>query len=68
MAAGSGTAEASGAACAGLVPQVTYGVSWAASSVTSWSKVASASVGRDRQYSRAASHSAPRGAWGLPAR
>ena len=47
--AGSGTDDASGSAWPGLVPQVTYGVRVAASRTTSWSKVASSSVGRERQ-------------------
>src|ERR1700685_4712937 len=65
MSAGSGTDDARGRAWPGLVPQVTYGVSWVASSVTSWSNVASGSVGSERQYSSAASHSWPWGACGL---
>ena len=60
--AGSGTAPSSGTPCPGLVPHVTNGVIRSASRVTSVSKVAPSSVTRPRQYSRAASHSAPFGA------
>ena len=47
--AGSGTAELSGAAWPGLVPQVTNGVSAEPSIVTSRSNAAPASVGSVRQ-------------------
>ena len=65
---GAGTDAPSGSAWPGLVPQVTYGLSVVASMVTSRSKTAPSSVGRLRQYSTAASQSAPCGACGRPLR
>ena len=52
--------------CAGFVPQLTYGCSVAASSVTSVSKTAPSSVGSERHSSSAASQSASFGACGRP--
>jgi hypothetical protein len=66
--AGSGTTAPIGSACSGLVPQVTIGSSAAASRLTSRSKRAPSSVGSERQYASAASHRAPCGANGRPAR
>src|SRR5262249_60696493 len=59
IAAGSGTADPSGPACAGLGPQVTNGVRTAASSVTSRSKTASGSVGSDGPHATAGAQAAP---------
>ena len=64
--AGDGTFAPSGTPWPGFVPQVTNGVTSAASITISLSKVASASVVRVLQYASAASQSAPFGASGLP--
>ena len=56
------TLPPSGTPCPGFVPQVTNGVIVDASSTISSSNSASSSVTRLRQYSTAASHSAPFGA------
>ena len=65
---GSGTRPLIGSASSGLLPQVTIGSSSDASSATSRSNAAPSSV-RSACHSRMArSQSAPRGAWGRPAR
>ena len=66
--AGSGTRPDSGTPWPGLVPQVTNGVSVAASSTTSRSNVASGSDRSVRQWASAASQSASCGACGRPLR
>ena len=63
---GSGTASSIVTDWAGFVPHETCGRRRVASIVTSASKVAPASVGSERQSSRARSQSAPDGACGLP--
>jgi hypothetical protein len=66
--AGSGTVASIGSPCAGLVPQVTNGRISSPSTTTSVSKVASSSERNVRQWATSASHSAPVGACGRPAR
>jgi hypothetical protein len=67
-AAGSGTHPSTGTTISGDVPQVTCGASVAASSATSRSKTASASLCNSPQACTARSHSAPAGARGRPRR
>ena len=66
--AGSGIAAVIEIASSGLVPHVIIGASVAASSVTSRSKRAPASVGNDCQNKSALSHISPRGVNSRPAR
>ena len=66
MDSGSGTVAEMGSPWPGLVPQVTKGSISSASRTTSVSKTASSSVRSPLQYSTAASHSPPTGAWGRP--
>ena len=65
---GSGTEASIGTTWAGLVPQVTWGTSAAASRPTSLSKAAPGSVGSERQFSSASSQSFPLGACWRPSR
>ena len=65
--AGSGTRAVIGSACSGLVPQVTVGAISAASSTTSLSKRASASLASASQASAAWSNAAPETTHGRPA-
>ena len=57
-----------GTTCPGFVPHDTWGVSAVASTATSLSNAAPASVASERQSSRARSHAAPAGACLRPSR
>src|SRR5579883_1247375 len=65
---GSGSGAVIGTPMPGLVPYVIMGSSWSASITIERSYAPPSSVGSCLHRSTAASHAAPFGAWGLPAR